>query len=191
MNVEELLKALHIAGRLKDTPRHCYTPDGRRESVAEHSWRAALMVYLMKDAFPEADMNKVVQMLLIHDLGECFTGDIPTFDKTQADEEQEERLLNEWVEALPQPISGDMKALYREMNALETIEAKIYKCIDGMEAVISHNESDLATWLPNEYELNLRYGFDRAAFSLYLTELRQAVKRETQKKIAEQGADVK
>lgn len=191
MNVEELLKALHIAGRLKDTPRHCYTPDGRRESVAEHSWRAALMVYLMKDAFPEADMNKVVQMLLIHDLGECFTGDIPTFDKTQADEEQEERLLNEWVEALPQPISGDMKALYREMNALETIEAKIYKCIDGMEAVISHNESDLATWLPNEYELNLRYGFDRAAFSPYLTELRQAIKRETQKKIAEQGADVK
>lgn len=186
MNVEELLKALHIAGRLKDTPRHCYTPDGRRESVAEHSWRAALMVYLMKDAFPEADMNKVVQMLLIHDLGECFTGDIPTFDKTQADEEQEERLLNEWVEALPQPISGDMKALYREMNALETIEAKIYKCIDGMEAVISHNESDLATWLPNEYELNLRYGFDRAAFSPYLTELRQAVKRETQEKIAEQ-----
>lgn len=47
------------------------------------------MAYWISDEFPEADMNKVIKMCLIHDLGECFTGDIPTFDKTKADEEQE------------------------------------------------------------------------------------------------------
>ena len=57
MEVRELLNALGIAERLKDTTRHCYTSQGRRESVAEHSWMMTLMVFFMKNEFPEADMN--------------------------------------------------------------------------------------------------------------------------------------
>lgn len=64
------------------------------------------MAYWISDEFPEADMNKVIKMCLIHDLGECFTGDIPTFDKTKADEEQEKSLLQEWVDTLPAPFQG-------------------------------------------------------------------------------------
>ena len=93
MKPENLLELLHTAGKLKDTTRHCYTPGGRHESVAEHSWRLALMAFWLRDEFPELDMNRVVQMCLIHDLGEAFTGDIPVFDKTAADEEREEQLL--------------------------------------------------------------------------------------------------
>ena len=85
MDAQELLKALHVAERLKDATRHCYTSGGRHESVAEHSWRLALMAYWLRDEFPEADMDKVIRMCLIHDLGEAFTGDIPTFLKTKAD----------------------------------------------------------------------------------------------------------
>ena len=81
MNPTELLSALHTAERLKDTTRHCCTSRRRPESVAGHSWRIALMAYWMRDEFPEADMDKVIRMCLIHDLGECFTGDIPTFRK--------------------------------------------------------------------------------------------------------------
>ena len=76
MTPTELLAALHTAEKLKDTTRHCYTSGGRHESVAEHSWRIALMAFFLRDAFPEADMDKVARMCLIHDLGECFTGDI-------------------------------------------------------------------------------------------------------------------
>ena len=43
MNVRDLMKALHTAEQLKDTLRHCDTSGGRRESVAEHSWRVSLM----------------------------------------------------------------------------------------------------------------------------------------------------
>ena len=39
------------------------------------------MAYLLQDEFPDLDMNKVIKMCLIHDLGECFTGDIPIFEK--------------------------------------------------------------------------------------------------------------
>ena len=118
MEPATLLDLLHTAGRLKDTTRHCYTPGGRHESVAEHSWRLALMAFWLKDEFPELDINRVIQMCLIHDLGECFTGDIPTFRKTAADEADEERQLLAWVDTLPAPYDAQMRALYREMAAL-------------------------------------------------------------------------
>ena len=81
MKPEELLSVLHTANRLKDTTRHCWTPGNRHESVADHSWRLALTAFFLRDEFPETDMDKVIKMCLIHDLGECFTGDIPSFLK--------------------------------------------------------------------------------------------------------------
>ena len=87
MNAREYLDILHVAERLKDTPRHCTTTKRRTESVAEHSWRISLMAFLLRHEFPELDIDKVVDMCLIHDLGECFTGDIPTFIKTDDDRE--------------------------------------------------------------------------------------------------------
>lgn len=184
MDPEKLLQALHVAARLKDVTRHCYTPGGRHESVAEHSWRLALMAYLVRDAFPDADMDRVIRMCLIHDLGEAFTGDIPSFLKTQTDEDTETRLLHVWVETLPEPYRADMLALYREMDERKTTEARIYKALDGLEAIISHNESDLGTWTDNEFDLNLTYADDKVAFSDYLTELRACVRRDTEEKIA-------
>ena len=183
MEPRALLDALHVAERLKDATRHCYTSGGRRESVAEHSWRITLMAYFVKDEFPEADMDKVIRMCLIHDLGECFTGDIPSFDKTQEDEDREERLLFAWVDALPEPYCTEMRALYEEMAARETTEAKLYKALDNLEAVIQHNESDIKTWEPREYELNMTYGNDKVAFSPYLVKLREAIREETVKKL--------
>lgn len=186
MESEKLLEALHTAEKLKDTTRHCYTSGGRHESVAEHSWRAALMAYWISDEFPEADMNKVIKMLLIHDLGECFTGDIPTFLKTKEDEKKEEELLYRWVKTLPEPFCEEMLSLYKEMEERQTIEAKIYKAMDSLEAVISHNESDIKTWAPNEYELNQVYGNDKVTFSEYLLKLRECIRRETLEKIEKQ-----
>lgn len=183
MEPRALLDALHVAERLKDTPRHCYTSRGRRESVAEHSWRITLMAYFVKDEFPEADMDKVIRMCIVHDLGECFTGDIPSFRKTRADEDTEERLLYEWVASLPEPYRTELRALYEEMAARETLEAKIYKAMDSLEAVIQHNESDLRTWEDHEYELNRSYGWDKVAFSDYLTRLRKAILEDTEQKI--------
>ena len=185
MQARELLDALLVAERLKDTTRHCYTAKGRHESVAEHCWMAALMAFFMRDEFPEADMDKVIRMCLIHDLGECFTGDIPAFDKSQAHEETEADLLYGWVRRLPEKTAAEMLALYEEMEARETVEAKIYKAIDNLEALVQHNISDLSTWIPLEYELNLTYGDDKVAFSGYLTNLRQLLREDSIKKIQE------
>ena len=78
----------------------------------------------------------------------------------------------------------ELKTLYAEMDALETDEARLYKALDKLEAVIQHNESDIATWLPREYELNLTYADENVAFSEYLKRLREEIRRETRDKIA-------
>ena len=102
MKPKELLEILSVAEKLKCNTRHCYTSSGRRESVAEHSWRISLMAMLLTKEFPEADMDKVIRMCLIHDMGEAFTGDIPTFEKTNADTRKEDDILLNWVNTLPE-----------------------------------------------------------------------------------------
>ena len=76
-----------------------------------------------------------------------------------------------------------MIALYREMEARQTLEAKLFKALDGLEAVIQHNEADLSTGSENEYEVNLTYAEDKCDFSSYLKELRKSIKYESIQKI--------
>lgn len=183
MNQREYLEILHVTEWLKDTPRHCTTTKGRTESVAEHSWRISLMAFLLRHEFPEIDIDKVVAMCLIHDLGECFTGDIPTFAKTETDREKENSLLQQWVSALPPELSQDLRMLYAEMDAQETTEAKLYKALDKLEALIQHNESPIETWADHEYELNQTYAFDTVTFSDWLLALRKEILADTLEKI--------
>ena len=183
MNPRQYVQFLDTIEKLKCHTRHSWTSTGRRESVAEHSWRLSVMALLCADEYPELDMIKVLKMCLIHDMGEAFTGDIPAFDKHQGHEEREAMLLNNWVTSLPEPYRSEFQALYAEMDARQTLEARIYKAIDNMEAVIQHNLSDISTWIPLEYELNLTYGNDKVGFSQYFTELREEIRKDTQTKI--------
>lgn len=185
MKPKELLEILSVAEKLKCSTRHCCTSSGRHESVAEHSWRISLMAMLLGEEFPDADMNKVIRMCLIHDLGEAFTGDIPAFDKTSEDTAREEKLLDAWVQTLPEPTRTEFSDLYTEMDVQETQEAKIYKALDKLEAIIQHNESDISTWLPLEYDLQLTYGAENIKFSSYFQSLRAEIDQWTRRKIDE------
>lgn len=186
MTSQKFLQIIAQAAKLKVTPRHCYTEENRAESVADHSWRIALMAMLLsgEEEFRDVDMDRVIRMCLIHDLGESFTGDIPTFEKTDADTRTEDELFLAWVQSFPKPQREEWQALLAEMERLETREAKTYKALDKLEALISHNESDIATWLPLEYELQLTYGQENVQFSEYLRALRQEIDEWTRKKIA-------
>ena len=185
MKPRELLDILSVTERLKDAVRHCYTSGGRRESVAEHSWMMTVMAFFMRDEFPDADMDKVMEMCVIHDLGEAFTGDIPTFEKTEGDEKREEKLLADWIKTLPSGYEEKLCLLYEEMEEQKTQEAKIYQAIDKLEALIQHNMSDISTWLPLEYDLQKTHGNDKVKFSEYMKELRAEVLKDTLKKTGE------
>ena len=187
MEPNTLLDILAVAERLKSVPRHAYTSAGRRESVAEHSWRLALMAMLTADEFPDLDMDRVIRMCLIHDLGEAFTGDIPTFEKTDRHRDTEDRLLQDWVTGFPEHQREEFRALLAEMEAQTTDEARLYKALDKLEAVIQHNEGDIATWLPLEYDLQRTYGAENVQFSPYLRRLKAEIDRQTEAKIAAAG----
>ena len=64
------------AGALKDMTRNSWSAGGRRESVAEHSWRLTLMALTLADAWPGLDHRRLLELLIVHDLGEAIRGDV-------------------------------------------------------------------------------------------------------------------
>lgn len=183
MEYRQYIDFLGRIEKLKCNTRHSWTTCGSRESVAEHSWRLAVMALLCADEYPELDINKVIKMCLIHDFGEAITGDVPSFLKTEEHEKNEERAIAELLSGLPEKMREEMTELFSEMNAMETDEAKLYKALDNMEAVVSHNEADISTWIPMEYEENLVYGQERAQWSPWTRGLREQLRLDSIEKI--------
>ena len=125
MEPVQFIKFLGKIEKLKSVPRHCVTSDGIKETVAAHSFRITLMAFLLKHEFPKLDMNRVMDMCIIHDLGEAVTGDIPSFEKTEEHEEEERKALVALIAELPENIRDEMTDLYAEMEEMETKEAKL------------------------------------------------------------------
>jgi len=179
----QLIEFLGTIGKLKNNTRHVWNTSGRQESVAEHCWQLSVMALLVAGEFPEVDINKVVKMCLIHDFGEALTGDIPSFFKTKQDEDAEDLAVASLLDRLPDSISDEFSSLFSEMSGLKTPEAKLFKALDNLEAIVSHNESPLETWLELEFTENLTYGNNNVEYSKYLKELREELKNDSVQKI--------
>ena len=183
MNHRTYIEFLNKIEKLKCNTRHSWTSSGRQESVAEHSWRLAVMAMLCADEYSELDINKVIKMCLIHDFGEALTGDIPAFLKTAQNELDEDVAVTKLLSVLPADMQTELQLLFDEMNARETPEAKLFKSLDNLEALLSHNEADISTWLPREYEENLTYGQKNCEWSEWTKELRGEIKKDSIEKI--------
>lgn len=146
------------------------------------------MAWLLKEELPDVDMEKVIHMCLLHDLGEAVTGDIPAFEKKEQDRSVERKAVDGLLSMLPGKTGEEAKVLFAEMNALKTDEAKVYKALDKLEAVIAHNESDINTWLPLEYELQQTYAAESVKGFPILEEIQRLAVEKTLEKIAEEKA---
>ncbi len=185
MDARELMKFMSVIEKLKCNTRHSWTSSYRKESVAEHSFRLGILAYFMKDEFPEIDHAKLILMALFHDLGEAITGDIPAFVKGEGDEKVEENAIHKLLLSLPNPYQEELMELFQEMKEQKTVEAKLYKSLDKLETLLQHNEADISTWLPQEYELNLTYGEPNVRFSSYTNQLKEEIDRDSNRRIVE------
>jgi len=189
MELGTLLEFLHTAGRLKDRTRHSWSPEGRRESVAEHCWRLSLMALLLGDEIAGIDRERLMALCIVHDLGEAVTGDVPAFEKTDAHEEDERAAVLLLCERLGGQSGAELQALFAELWEKKTSESRLFDALDRLEAVISHNEADLSTWLPLEYELNPVYGQEACAAFEITRALRAVQKQISLDKIAAQSCN--
>ncbi len=76
-----ILQVIALAEKLKYEMRHSWLSNGRQESVAEHTWRMSLMAILVEPYLDQkVNIEKLLKMVIIHDLVEAEAGDIPAFD---------------------------------------------------------------------------------------------------------------
>jgi putative hydrolases of HD superfamily len=161
MNASEIggvLEFLRAAEQLKNTHRSAWTSGGNPESVAEHTWRLCLMALLLKDDFPAVDFARLVQICIIHDLGEAIGGDIPAIHQAPGESKavQERADLLQLLEPLPERMRSQITALWDEYEAAQTPEARLAKALDKLETIMQHNQGSNPPDF--DYAFNLQYG---------------------------------
>ncbi len=183
MQPREFIDFLSRLEALKCSVRHGWTSSGRRESVAEHTFRLAAAAYILRDSFPELDMERVLRMAVVHDWGEAVTGDIPTFYKSEEDSSVEREAIGGLLSRLPDGVREESERLFREFETGGTAEGRLCRALDKLEAVLQHNEAALSTWIPLEYELNLDYGVKEAEPFPFVRAARALVREDSARKI--------
>lgn len=189
MDIQTLISFLGKLEGLKNNTRHSWTSTGRRESVAEHSWRLTVMAWLMRDKFPGINMDDVILMCLTHDWGEAITGDVPSFYKTDNDELSEDEAVDTLLADMPAIDRERLAPLFDAFSRQSTPEARLARALDKLEVVLQHNEADLSTWLPLEYKLNQDYAESACLEFPYLLELQQQLRMDSRRKLEEAGID--
>jgi putative hydrolase of HD superfamily len=140
--LDDLLELFHLAGRLKETPRAGWKLRGieHPESVADHSYRLALMALVLAPRADEPlDRARCVAMALVHDLAESLVGDITPYDGISPEEKR--RREAEAVRRLDALAEGaGLRALWEEYDAAATPEARFVKELDKLETAFQAAE---------------------------------------------------
>ncbi len=192
-NMSEALKqiywAIKLGEKLKYELRHSWLSNGRQESVAEHTWRLSLMAMLIEPYLEEnIDSEKLLKMIIIHDLVEAEASDIPAFDTLnnpkllKQKHEKEREAIDHIKQMLPEPLGSNVFDLWIEFENKHTYEAKVANALDKLEAQIQHNEADIVTWKPIEYKMSFMLD-QHTNFSPILSQFKELIEQEAEEKI--------
>jgi|SRR3989344_3203859 len=186
-NLSVLLNFIKTAEGLKTLTRHSWLSNGRRESVAEHTWRMAIMTLVL---LPELKLNvsseRLLKMVLIHDLPEIEVGDTPAFKQKPANKHVlEKNGLEKIIAKLPAIIRQELMELWLEYEKNETVEAHIAHALDKLEVLIQHNQAATKTWSKKERtpQYSIQYGDEFCEFNQTLKNFKQLVRVDTAQKL--------
>jgi len=141
MNEKEIIEFAKLIGKLKNVKRTGWKIRGVKnpESVAEHSYRTALLAMLIADK-EGLNTEKLVKMALLHDLEEAINGDIPTLEKVKLDKkklfEKNKKTVQKSLSVLPKNLQKEYLDIWIESQKCKTKYAKLLKQIDYIEMMI-------------------------------------------------------
>jgi putative hydrolases of HD superfamily len=144
VNTDGLIDFITEAGKLKRIPRTGWVESLviDPESVADHSFRVALIALVLADE-RRLDTLKAVRMALIHDLAEAVTGDLTPTQKDanpEASRRAEDEAMARLFEKLPESIRGAYRSAWHEFSDASTEEAHLVRDADKLEMVMQASE---------------------------------------------------
>ncbi|GAA1013853.1 hydrolase [Acrocarpospora pleiomorpha] len=136
--------------KLKRVLRRNLLIDGsRRENDAEHSWHLGMLALVMAEhAEPGVNLDRVVRMLLVHDIVEIDAGDTFIYDvvAVEAQEAAERAAADRIFGLLPGDQATEFRALWDEFEARETPEARFAKALDRLAPIMANHHNEGGTW---------------------------------------------
>ena len=187
-----ILAFLRGAERLKTVTRSGYTSAGQPESVAEHTWRLCLLALVLGPRVGGVNLERLLAICIVHDLGEAIGGDIPA--PVQAERARvapdaggkaadERRDLLALLAPLPDETRATITALWDEYEEARTPEARLAKGLDKLETILQHTQGKNPPDF--DYRFNLAYGRGYTSSEPMLAALRALLDEETERRAAE------
>ena len=156
------------ADKLKSVYRATNVLDGhRKEDTGSHSWHIALYALILSEhAKNDINLDRVIRMLLIHDLVEIDVGDSPIHGDHDitAMEAAESAAADRIFGLLPDDQAVELRALWNEFEAAESDDAVFAKSIDRVQPVIGNLETNGGTW--PEYNVTREQLEDRVGWKV-------------------------
>jgi putative hydrolases of HD superfamily len=152
----QVLEFYRIAEKLKTTLRHSWLNDGvRQESVAEHTWMMSLLaLVLLPHMKQKLDTQKVLTMIIVHDLAEAVTTDMPVWEgvKNKAEKfEAEKQAIEGIFSNLDDKTRKSLMEVWEEYEVRKSPEALFVKALDALDVIVQHNVAPIETWDKNDY----------------------------------------
>ena len=148
-SIEKILDFIIEIEKLKDVHRKT-KPVGleRFENSAEHSWHVCLSALVLKEyANEKINIDRVIKMLLIHDLGEIDAGDTIIYkSETQENKESEENGVKRLLGYLPVESQTEYMSLWHEFESGETSDSKYARAIDRIPPLLHNLHGDGHSW---------------------------------------------
>jgi len=148
--LDQQIAFLDEADKLKTILRGGTLCDASRaENSAEHSWHLTLYALVLADqAGPEVDINRVIKMLILHDLVEIDAGDNPIFgDYDAAEMEAQEQIAADRIFGLlPADLRDDLRGIWEEFEAAESPSARFAKSLDRFQPPMQNLASGGGSW---------------------------------------------
>lgn len=158
--MSDILEFILECGKLKSVIRQTYMPQQDRfENTAEHSWHLIMMAILLKQyANTAINLEKVIKMLALHDLGEIKSGDTIHYSKNTQSETEEADFIRESFSSLPQALQQEMLDVWNEFNDGKTEEAKYARALDRFQPFLYMLHNGGESWQRNKitYETALK-----------------------------------